>query len=57
MKLWKKILIGLVCLIALPLIIALFVPKSYTVSVSETINVSRDSVYNYMRILKNITVR
>lgn len=53
MKLWRKILIGVVALIALPFIIALFIPKSYTVSVSETINVSRDSVYNYMRILNN----
>jgi hypothetical protein len=53
MKLWKKLLIGVLCLIALPFIVALFVPKSYTVSVSETINVSKDSVYNYIRILNN----
>lgn len=53
MKLWKKILIGVVALIALPFIIALFVPKSYTVSVSETINKPREVVYDYMRILDN----
>lgn len=53
MKLWKKILIGVVALIALPFIIAIFVPKSYTVSVSETINKPREVVYDYMRILDN----
>lgn len=53
MKLWKKILIVLIGIIALPFIIALFVPRTYTVSVSETINQPRDTVYNFIRILKN----
>ena len=53
MKLWKKILIVIACIIVLPFIIALFVPRSYTVSVSETINQPRDTVYDYIRILNN----
>ncbi|MES2591580.1 MAG: SRPBCC family protein [Bacteroidota bacterium] len=53
MKLWKKILIVLLCLIVLPFIIAIFIPRSYTVSVSETINQPRQVVYDYVRILNN----
>lgn len=53
MKVLKKILIVLVILIAIPLIVALFVPNQYTVSVSETINKPSQVVYDYVRILKN----
>jgi hypothetical protein len=53
MKILKKILIGIVSIIVLLLIVALFVPKSYTVSVKETINKPRQEVYDYIRILKN----
>lgn len=49
----KKILIGILALIALPFIVAIFVPTSYTVSVSETINQPRQVVYDYVRILDN----
>jgi hypothetical protein len=53
MKLWKKILIVILCIIALPFIIALFIPRTYTVSVSETINKPAQEVYDYIRILDN----
>ncbi len=53
MKILKKIIIAILIIIALPFIIALFVPKSYTVSVSETINQPRQVVYDYVRILDN----
>ncbi len=53
MKLFKKIAIGLGVLLVLPFVVALFVPRKYTVSVSETINKPRQEVYDYVRILKN----
>ncbi|MBK7426444.1 MAG: SRPBCC family protein [Saprospiraceae bacterium] len=53
MKVIKIIGIVILVLIALPLIVAIFVPKSYTVSVSETINVPKQQVYDYVRILDN----
>ncbi|HEY6143833.1 MAG TPA: SRPBCC family protein [Flavobacterium sp.] len=53
MKTLKKILIVLGIFIAIPLIVALFVPKKYTVSVSETIYKPRQVVYDYVRMLKN----
>jgi len=51
MKILKKILLIIAILIAIPLIVALFLPKTYTVSVSETINQPLDVVYDYVRIL------
>ena len=42
-------------IIGLPFIIALFVPRSYTVSVSETINQPKQIVFDYVRILGNQT--
>ncbi len=53
MKILKKILIVVLIIIAIPLIIALFVPKTCTVSVSETINQPRQVVFDYVRILDN----
>lgn len=53
MKILKKILIVVLCLIALPFIIALFIPNKYTVSVSETIQKPKQEVFDYVRILKN----
>ncbi len=53
MKVLKIIGIVILTLIALPLIVAIFVPKSYTVSVSKTINVPKQQVYDYVRILDN----
>jgi len=53
MKILKKIIIGIATLIAIPLIVAIFVPKEYTVIVSETINKPRQEVFDYMRVLDN----
>ncbi|MFY9308959.1 MAG: SRPBCC family protein [Bacteroidia bacterium] len=53
MKLWKKIVIVIVCIILLPFIVAIFIPRTYTVAVSETINKSQQEVYDYIRLLDN----
>lgn len=53
MKILKTIGITILSIIVLLLIIAIFVPKSYTVSVSETINKPRQEVFDYVRILDN----
>ncbi|MBC7885678.1 MAG: SRPBCC family protein [Saprospiraceae bacterium] len=53
MKIVKNILIGLVSIIVLLLIVALFVPKQSTVSVALTIDKPKTEVYDYIRILRN----
>lgn len=53
MKILKRIGIAIVILLALPLAVALFIPRKYTVSVSETINQPKQVVYDYVRILDN----
>ncbi|MEO0310662.1 MAG: hypothetical protein RIQ89_319 [Bacteroidota bacterium] len=53
MKVLKKILLAIVILLAIPFIVALFIPNKYTVSVSETINKPKSVVYDYIRILAN----
>lgn len=53
MRILKKILFTILGLIALLLIIAIFVPRTYTVSVSETINTSSTEVFEYVKIIKN----
>lgn len=53
MKILKRIGIALIILLALPFIIALFIPRTYTVSVSETINQPKQVVFDYVRILNN----
>jgi len=53
MKILKRIALTLLSIIVVLLIIAIFVPKSYTVSVSEIINKPRQKVYDYVRILDN----
>lgn len=53
MQIVKKIVLGLVALIALLLIIALFTPRSYTVSVTDTVNKPKSEVFEYAKILKN----
>ncbi len=53
MKILKKILVVLAIIIALPFIIALFVPNKYTVSEKIIINKPKQEVYDYVRILKN----
>jgi hypothetical protein len=53
MKILKKILIVAACIIALPLIVAIFVPRTYTVSVSETIGRPKEKVFDFVRMLSN----
>ncbi|MDI1233288.1 MAG: SRPBCC family protein [bacterium] len=53
MKILKKILIIVLCLVALPFVVALFIPYKYTVSVTETIHQPRQVVFDYIRMLKN----
>lgn len=53
MRILKKILIAIVSLIVLLLIIAIFVKKDFSVTRSVTINKPKDSVFNYIKYLKN----
>lgn len=53
MRILKKILVGIISLIALLLIIALFVPKNYIISESIVINKTHEEVFNYVSLLKN----
>lgn len=49
----KIILLVVVIIIAIPLIIALFVKKEYSVEREITINKPKQEVFNYMKYLKN----
>ncbi len=53
MKILKKILIVLLILIAIPLIIALFVPKDFAAQSEITINKPKQEVFNYVKMLRN----
>ncbi|HKO75820.1 MAG TPA: SRPBCC family protein [Flavobacterium sp.] len=53
MKILKFIGLGIVSLIILLLIIALFIPNDYTVSVSTTINKPKQVVFDYVKMVKN----
>jgi len=53
MRIVKKIVFGLLALIILLLIVALFMPKDYTVSVSTTINQPKAVVFDYVKLIKN----
>lgn len=53
MKILKFIGLGIVGLIALLLLIALFIPNDYTVSVSTTINKPKKVVFDYVKLVKN----
>lgn len=53
MNIIKKIFFGLLGIIALALIVALFMPKKYSVEREVTINKPIDSVFNYVKYLKN----
>jgi hypothetical protein len=53
MKILKKIGLGLLGFIALLLIIAIFIPSTYTVSVSTTINKPQKEVFDYVKLIKN----
>jgi hypothetical protein len=53
MKVVKKILFGLLGIIAFLLLIALFLPKKYTVEREIIIDSSKDRVFSYVKYLKN----
>lgn len=53
MKIIKKILLGIVILIALILIIGIFTKKEYTVERSIVINKPKQEVFDYIKSLKN----
>jgi uncharacterized membrane protein len=53
MKILKSLLFVVLGLIALALIVAAFMPKNYSVSVSETINRPKAEVYDYLKIFAN----
>jgi hypothetical protein len=53
MKILKIIGLGIVSLIALLLLIAVFIPNDYTVSVSTTINKPKQVVFEYVKMIKN----
>jgi uncharacterized protein YndB with AHSA1/START domain len=53
MKVLKIIGLGIISVIALLLLIALFISNDYTVSVSTTINKPRQEVFDYVKIVKN----
>lgn len=53
MKILKKILAVLVVIIAIPLILALFIPKSYEVERNIIIDQPKQEVFNYVKYLKN----
>jgi hypothetical protein len=53
MKIIKGILITILGIIALALIIALFITKEYAVERDVVINQTKDTVFNYVKHLKN----
>jgi hypothetical protein len=53
MNIFIKLLIGLAVIIVIPLILALFIKKEYHVEREITINRDRQSVFDYIRFLKN----
>lgn len=53
MKLLKRLFFWLVFLVLLALFVALFLPSDYQVERSAMINQPRDTVYNYVKYLKN----
>src|SRR5690606_2870996 len=53
MKTLKKILIVLLIIIAIPLIVAIFVPKTFTAEGQVVINKPKQEVFNYIKYVKN----
>ncbi|WP_300565014.1 SRPBCC family protein [Flavobacterium sp.] len=53
MKIIKKIILGLVLLVALFLIAGLFMTKDYAVEREVTINQPKDSVFQFVKFVKN----
>jgi len=53
MKIFKKILLALAILVAVPLILALFTKKEYSIIEEITIDRPKDEVFDYVKYLKN----
>lgn len=53
MKIFKKVLMGLGVLIAIPFIVALFVENDYAVEREIAINKPKQEVFDYIKLLKN----
>ncbi|MFC4873198.1 SRPBCC family protein [Negadavirga shengliensis] len=53
MGILKKIFIGVVIIIAIPLVLALFVKKDYSVEREVVINKPKQEVFDYIKYLKN----
>ena len=53
MKVLRFIGIGILGLICLLLIVAMIVPKDFTISVSTTINKPQAVVFDYVKMIKN----
>lgn len=53
MKILKGIVLGIMALVVLLLLVALFIPNDYTVSVSTTINKPKSEVFDYVKKIKN----
>ncbi|HVD97632.1 MAG TPA: SRPBCC family protein [Cytophagaceae bacterium] len=53
MKIFKRILIVVAVLIALPFVMALFTKSEYTVERSIVVNKPRQEVFNYVKLLRN----
>ena len=53
MKIIKRILLVLLSIVVIALIVALFIPKDYSVERSVTINKPRTEVFDYIKYLKN----
>lgn len=53
MKIIKKILLAILSIVILALIVALFLPNEYHVERDVTINKPKDSIFNYVKYLKN----
>lgn len=53
MKILKKILLGVLILIVLVLVTALFVKKEYTVERQLTVNKPKQEVFDYVKVLRN----
>jgi hypothetical protein len=53
MKILKKIFFGLLAIIAIVLIAALFLRKDFAMEKEITINQPKDSVFNYIKYVKN----
>jgi hypothetical protein len=53
MKILKIVLVIILIIVAVPLIVALFTKKEFTVQRQITINKPRQDVFNYIKLIKN----